>query len=85
MSSPVNNLINEETESFQLYQNRLKYSSISPSEFVPSEIFQKFPLVRNDYKAVIGLAPFEIAISTSIIEEAVNKLNDLLIHSIVRS
>jgi rare lipoprotein A (peptidoglycan hydrolase) len=76
-------------EALLLFKSRMKYGSISPEDFIPAEIFQKFPQLRTQYRAVINTTPFDEdmmnSTSTATVEAAVKRFKDLLIHSIVRS
>jgi hypothetical protein len=85
----MSDLSDKQMKALLLFKSRMKYARISPEDFIPAEIFQKFPQLRTQYRAVINTTPFDKdmmnSTSTATVEAAVKRFKDLLIHSIVQS
>lgn len=75
-------------EEYILYRSRLKFAAVSPSNFLPTDLFNKFPTLKDvHYEASIdvrALANFDLNDNqTNVIEQATSRLREILIHSVV--
>ncbi|CEP14194.1 hypothetical protein [Parasitella parasitica] len=57
--SPANQIFDKQLEALLSSKSRRKYAILYPEDFIPIEIFQKFPKLHNGYKAVIDATPFD--------------------------
>ncbi|GAA5808814.1 hypothetical protein MFLAVUS_002211 [Mucor flavus] len=86
--SPVIRKLDKHWEEYILYRSRLKFAAVSPSDFLPMELFNKFPTLKDvHYEASIdvrALANFDLNDNqTNVIEQATSRLRETLIHSVV--
>ncbi|GAA5796913.1 hypothetical protein HPULCUR_002291 [Helicostylum pulchrum] len=86
--SPVIRKLDKHWEEYILYRSRLKFAAVSPSNFLPTDLFNKFPTLKDvHYEASIdvrALANFDLNDNqTNVIEQATSRLREILIHSVV--
>ncbi|KAG2237063.1 hypothetical protein BDF21DRAFT_458294 [Thamnidium elegans] len=77
----------KQLEALTVYKNRSKYALNYTQEFIPNEILQNFPRLRTtQYRTVIYETPFgkDTTNNTNILTD-VERLKDLLMHSIIQS
>lgn len=66
----------------------MKYAAATPQDFIPNAVFQKFPQLRTEYKAIINSNPLSqdlISSNHATVQSAIEELKDLLVHSFVVS
>lgn len=75
-------------EEYILYRSRLRFAAVSPSNFLPTNLFNRLPTLKDvHYETSIDVqafADFDLSDNqTHVIEQATSRLREITIHSVV--
>lgn len=72
--SPNSDIYDKQIKRLQLIKSRMKYALEASKDFIPSEVFDKFPAIRSGYRLVTS-----IDLSLADVNIAINEFNSLLL------
>lgn len=76
--SPVRDIFDKQMKQIQLAKSRSKYASLAPEEFIPRDIFNKFPETSRKYKLTTSVRLLEErGIHLSDVEQAIERMKNL--------